>query len=140
MPEIAHGLWQLQLNGRLLQLNLHGAFNSAGVEALHAEAAALLLCHLGQGLQPPLAALVDLDQWQLTTPDSQWALQQMFQRIAASGFSHVAYCGASRLRQQLLENCWQGVAGVSRHYAATRPEACRWLQAAGFSDADSASD
>lgn len=140
MPAIVHGLWQLQMEGRLLRLTLTGAFNSAGVEALHAEAATLLLDHLGQGQQPPLAALVDLDHWQLTTPDSQWALQLMFQRIAATGFSHVAYCGASRLRQQLLENCWQGVVGVSRYYADTLDDACRWLQAAGFSDAISAHD
>ncbi len=140
MSAIIHGLWQLQMTKQVLHLKLGGAFNSAGVEALHAEAAALLLSHLSQGLEPRLAALVDLDHWQLSTPDSQWALQRMFQRIAATGFSHVAYCGASRLRQQLLESCWQGVTGVSRHYATSLEEACRWLQGAGFSDTDSASD
>ncbi|MBQ1782042.1 MAG: hypothetical protein II007_00150 [Gammaproteobacteria bacterium] len=140
MPLIIHGLWQQQMEGQLLRLTLTGAFNSAGVEALHAEAATLLRECVGQGLRPPLAALVDLNQWQLTTPDSQWALQRMFERIAATGFTHVAYCGASRLRQHLLESCWQGVSGVSRHYANSIEDACRWLQEAGFSDAVIASD
>lgn len=137
MSAIIHGLWQLQMDGRLLRLTLTGAFNCAGVKALHAKAAALLASHGQQGLSPPLAALVALDHWQLTTPDSNQALQLMFQRIAASGFTHVAYCGASRLRQQLLERCWQGIKGVQRHYATTASDACHWLQAAGFSEASS---
>lgn len=135
MSAIVHGLWQLQMNGQLLRLSLVGAFNCAGVNALHKDAAALLAAHWQQGLRPPLAALVDLDHWQLTTPDSSRALQLMFQRIATSGFTHVAYCGASRLRQQLLERCWQGINGVSRHYATSASDACIWLQAAGFSNA-----
>lgn len=138
MSNPIHGEWQLCMVGSVMHLTLTGAFNRDGVASLHDEAAALLAGLFAAGrLLPPLAALVDLRHWQLTTADSATAMNHMFSRMAEVGFTHVAYISTTgALRQAILEQYWADVEGVSRFYAADAGDAHAWLAGHGFGPAD----
>ena len=103
-----HGNYSFTIEAPILYLELYDAFNEEGAfqfrQAMLAEYQQhpdLLINH----------AIVNLQDWQLGTPESQVQARKMFQSMVERGYKQVDYLvNGNMIGQFILAKLWQGLA------------------------------
>ena len=113
----SHGSYSFTIEAPVLYLELYDAFNEEGAfqfrQAMLAEYQqhpTLLISH----------AIVNLQDWQLGTPESQVQARKMFQSMAERSYKQVDYLvNGNIIGQFILAKLWQGLAVNVTFHATT---------------------
>jgi hypothetical protein len=128
----AHGEYQIETHGHVVEVTTSGSWNAEGmasfIENFKAESAKLA----GQ----PWAALVDLTQWTLATPETEAQMDRLQEWCLAHNQVYEALVMSdSALVEAQMDRYSEVLAGkLEQRYFSDRDEAREWLTSLGMYD------
>ena len=112
-----HGNYSFTIEAPVLYLELYDAFNEEGAFQFRQAMLAEYQQHPTQLINH---AIVNLQNWQLGTPESQQQARKMFQSMAERGYQQVDYLvNGNIIGQFILAKLWQGIKVNVTFHAST---------------------
>lgn len=125
----AHGSFDLEVNGRILQANIKGGWNLESASAYKRAVETIVKPLLGE----PWAMISVMDEWELYTPDCRPIILELCNIAYSGGLVREAMVNRiDSVKMQAFQSVVEGFPQFQRQLFQTKQQALTWLKEEGF--------